>query len=250
MKACSICGESFINGRTYSNHVRWKHKKIEYKRISCNFCQVDIRCENITNHLSVCRKNPANFINCKQCNKSITGAYKVQFCNRSCSAKYNNARRVGHNGDKSYMTPEWRKNLSDKTKANWKKGLLKAPTHLPMFSSKNERAITKHFKESYPHDEWKSGGRLILSNGSFLSRDLWSDKLKICFEYDGIWHFKDIKGQLQKKQLKDTLLEEWCIQNKYRLVRIDELNYKYIEQIVDLIYRRDDTILKIGDRYR
>lgn len=116
-------------------------------------------------------------------------------------------------------------------------------------SSKNERAIVEYFKKSYPDDEWKTAGRLVLSDGSFLARDLWSDKLKVCFEYDGIWHFKDICGQLSKKQIKDKLLEEWCINNSYRLIRIDEKEYKNIKQIVDLIYKNKEQIIKIGTRY-
>ena len=78
---------------------------------------------------------------------------------------------------------------------------------------------------------------------------MWSDVLKVCFEYDGIWHFKDIYGQLDKKQNKDKLLELWCINNNYRLVRVDEDCYKNIQQIEELIYNSLDAIIKIGNSY-
>jgi hypothetical protein len=78
---------------------------------------------------------------------------------------------------------------------------------------------------------------------------MWSDKLKICFEYDGVWHFKDIHNQLAKKQLKDALLEQWCLLNNYRLIRVDEDFYINIQQIEELIYKQTDKIIKIGNRY-
>jgi hypothetical protein len=117
-----------------------------------------------------------------------------------------------------------------------------------LFSSKNERLIVKHFKTNHNDDEWKSSGRLQFK-GLNIVRDMWSDKLKICFEYDGIWHFKDIHNQLERKQLIDAALEEWCILNNYRLIRIDEDDYTNISQIESLIYNNDDLIIKVGSRY-
>jgi hypothetical protein len=114
--------------------------------------------------------------------------------------------------------------------------------------SKNERLIVKYFKENFAADEWKSGGCLNV-NDSKLVRDMWSDKLKVCFEYDGIWHFKDIHGQLESKQLKDRLLESWCIENDYRLIRIDEDSFENVNQIVDFIYNDVRKIIKHGIRY-
>jgi hypothetical protein len=133
-------------------------------------------------------------------------------------------------------------------KQNWKEGKL-SYSQKRLFSSKIEGEIVTHFKKKFPHDKWKSGGRLALNDTENLSRDLWSDKLKICFEYDGVWHFKDIYGQLNKKQIKDKLFEQWCINNNYRLVRVDENFYKNIQQIEDLIYNNNCNIIKIGARY-
>ncbi len=119
---------------------------------------------------------------------------------------------------------------------------------LKIFSSKNERAIIKYFKENFPNDEWTSGG-MIIQDGVRISRDMYSNKLKVCFEYDGIWHFKDIHDQLESKQHKDQLLEEWCLENDYRLIRVDELVYENENQIVDLVYNNKEQIIKIGKRY-
>jgi hypothetical protein len=247
MKICNECGEEFENHKVYSNHVRWKHKKVEYKRTKCPYCDYEARNENYEKHLKYCFKNPINIINCLNCGK-LAGGHKIKFCSQSCSAIYNNSKRDHDKIDRSYMTPEWKDIQRQKTLENWRDGKYSMERKIT-FSSKNERAVVKHIKETFPDDEWKSGGILKFADGNLLSRDLWSDKLKVCFEYDGIWHFKDIHGQLAKKQLKDRLLEEWCKEKGYRLIRVDEDVYKNPEQIVDLIYHQSEQIIKLGNRY-
>lgn len=242
MKQCEICNITFTNPKTYSNHVRWKHKKIEYKRKKCNCCKKDIRIENFSKHATTCKLKP-----CKHCGNNILGGRNV-FCNSKCSAVFNNKHKDYKNVDRSYITEEWRAIQSKHTKAHWNKGTHTAQRVI--FSSKNERKIVEHFKTQFSGDEWKSGGRLKLNKNVFLSRDMWSDKLKICFEYDGIWHFENIKGQLKIKQTKDALLEKWCIKNNYRLIRIDENFYEGVEQIVNLIYNNKQSVVKIGNRYK
>jgi DNA-directed RNA polymerase subunit RPC12/RpoP len=247
MKNCNECGEKFENNKIYANHVRWKHKKIEYKRIQCPYCDYNVRNENYNKHIEVCPKSNHNIFNCLNCGE-IGKNHGIKFCSRSCSAIYNNQKRKYNKIDRSYITPEWRDAQRQRALKNWRNGLFNMERKI-FFNSKNERAIVKYIKENYPNDEWKSGGVLNFSDGNIIARDLWSDKLKICFEYDGVWHFKDIHGQLEKKQIKDRLLEEWCKANNYRLVRIDENMYKGFDQIVDLLYNRKEKIIKIGDRY-
>lgn len=247
MKICNECGEEFENHKVYSNHVRWKHKKVEYKRTKCPYCDYEARNENYEKHLIVCEKNPNNSVECKECSKTIHKKGAI-FCCRSCRAKYSNRNRAPFETDRSYITPEWKDKQRQKTLEGWRNGVYDIERR-PVFSSKQERAIVKYIKEAFPNDEWKSGGILKFTDGNLLSRDLWSDKLKVCFEYDGIWHFKDIHGQLAKKQLKDRLLEEWCKEKGYRLIRVDEDVYKNPEQIVDLIYHQSEQIIKLGNRY-
>lgn len=241
MKQCEICNITFTNAKSYSNHIRWKHKKIEYKRQLCNCCNKNIRIENFAKHNDVCKIK-----HCKHCGAEIKGGRNV-FCNSKCSAAFNKNHKDYDKIDRSYITEEWKKTQSNYTKMHWNNKVHK--TSRIIFSSKNERKIVKHFKEKFILDEWKSGGRLKLDEDVFLSRDMWSDKLKICFEYDGVWHFKDIKGQLASKQRKDMLLENWCIQNKYRLVRVDEDAFEGIDQIENLIYNDLRPTIKIGNRY-
>jgi hypothetical protein len=247
MRTCNECNITFESNRSYSNHVRWNHLHVEYKRTKCQFCNKKIRNENFEKHLATCQYNITFKKNCLTCNKEIFGKDK-KFCSCSCSATHNNLKKDYTIVDRSYITPEWKEKQRQNTLKAWKNG-IHSIDRKTIYTSKNERAIVKYFRETYPKDEWKTGGRLVLSDGTFLARDLWSDKLKICFEYDGIWHFKDIHGQLNKKQTKDRLLEEWCKDNKYRLIRIDENSYKDIKQIESLIYNQKEQIIKVGDRY-
>lgn len=96
----------------------------------------------------------------------------------------------------------------------------------------------------------------VTSGGGFkykdkiLTRDIYSNDLKIIVEYDGVWHFKDIHGQLEEKKIKDRLLEEWVIDNDWRIVRISDDLYrkekgKYLEILINSIYNRLDKVIKI-----
>ena len=121
------------------------------------------------------------------------------------------------------------------------------------FTSKNERKIRDFIKSKFPEDNWTFGGHIVI-DGLGITRDLYSNKLKICFEYDGVWHFKDIHGQLESKQKKDYALEKWCKINGYRLIRISESWFteelkSNVNEVVSIIYNTTDQILKFGKEY-
>lgn len=88
MKICKYCGEEFENGRTYSNHVRWKHKK---KEIKCQYCNEVFSC-GIEQHEKSCYLNPKNKRNCPVCNTIIKILYN-KYCSRSCAGKINSIDR-------------------------------------------------------------------------------------------------------------------------------------------------------------
>jgi len=122
-----------------------------------------------------------------------------------------------------------------------------------IFTSKGEVEIREYFMANFPIDGWTFGG-CLRCEGEGIVRDLYSNKLKICIEYDGIWHFKDIHGQLIRKQLKDDLLEKWCLANDWRLIRIDEDVYlknkkESLDLLVEFAYHSNTKIIKLGSRY-
>ncbi len=130
---------------------------------------------------------------------------------------------------------ESRKKLGDSMRKKWIEdpdfrnrclgGIMNSVPRRKMFTSKGETDIRQWFKETYPEQGWTHGGQLR-HNGLRISRDLYSNKLKVCIEYDGIWHFKDINSQLCQKQAKDAALEDWCMENGWKLIRIRDEIYQ------------------------
>jgi hypothetical protein len=124
-------------------------------------------------------------------------------CSRSCLASLSNKDRIKNGYTQPSWTDEMRESASIKSKKLWEdedyaKRVLENNRR---FTSKNEVIIRDYFIDKFPGDEWTYGGSLKVQD-ELIIRDLYSPKLKICFEYDGVWHFRDIKGQLAKKTEK------------------------------------------------
>ena len=131
--------------------------------------------------------------------------------------------------------------------------LLQAALNRHIFTSKNEVLIRDFIINNHKEDEWTFGG--ILKCGNYrIVRDLYSSKLKICFEYDGIWHFKDIHGQLEDKRNKDNALEKWCLENNWTLIRVSETWFqkhnKDVKEIENILYNSKVSIIKLGEEYK
>lgn len=246
MKVCKYCNKE-IEGKhsIYANHVRWCDKNTTNgdkggSKIS----------EAKKKYYEDNRKILEYDVSCKICNKNFK-LYKTSsefrkrknkfFCSNKCSI--------------SRSSFETRIKISKSSKNLWKNEeyanrIIQNNTNRnKRFTSKGEEEIKKHLKENYKSDNWTSGGGFKYK-GKILTRDIYSNDLKIVIEYDGIWHFKDIHGQLEEKQLKDKLLEEWIIDNDWRIVRISDDLYrkdkvKYLEILINSIYNKSDKVLKI-----
>jgi hypothetical protein len=244
MKKCDICGQLFDNHSQFANHVRWNHKRKE--NTSQKFSESAIlhniskQGEWITEEVKCSKPNCENLVIIKY--RSKKGPKVKNFCSRSCS------------NSRGPRDENFKKKVSESMKNHWEIGTYSNIDYTlnKKFSSKIERLISDYFKNKFPIDEWKTGGNIKCGDYR-LSRDLWSDKLKICFEFDGIWHFKDINNQLEIKQKKDTALEDWCIQNDYRLIRLQDGFYDNIEKILFeleiIIYKTNTKIVKLGELY-
>jgi len=243
MYKCEDCKLEFESFQAKANHIRWHHtdnteyyKKSSAAAILANekvygkWLEEETKCSN-----SGCD----NIVSIKYREGKKKEKY---FCSRSCANSRGKRSLETKNKIRLGVKTAWKNEVYDN------ESYYKKISKNKYFSSKKEREISAFFKEKYPNYEWKTGGRLIFEETS-LTRDLYSNKLKVCFEFDGIWHFKDIHNQLKEKQLKDKLLEKWCGENNYRLIRIDELEYETPEQIEELIFKRNDPIIKIGKRY-
>lgn len=164
---------------------------------------------------------------CNHCNAIIE--YKRRrnnFCSKNCSASANNKGRVHSEIVKNKI----RKNTSISILKKWKDKEYASKCLVSLgkrkFNSKGEIEVRNYLINKFPEHNWSSGGFLDIGNKKMITVDIFSKKIKVCIEYDGIWHFKDIKGQLKRKQEKDNKLNDWCAKNGYRMIRISEDYYK------------------------
>lgn len=244
-RTCQYCNETFLNieGKVHSNHVRWC-KKNPNDTTSKLHNGSDIKFGAVKEFVVTCNKCNTDFI-VKEREKQFPKKL-VYFCNRSCAnsrsqtSEANEIRKIKN---------------SIASKLLWQDAdyVLKMNIgNSARFTSKAEVHIREYFINNFD-DDWTFGG-CIKYNDLMISRDLFSKKLKICFEYDGIWHFKDIHHQLENKQAKDKALEEWCIEKGWRLIRMSEsfhLEHKedFVYIIEDAIYNKQDQIIKFGKEY-
>ena len=232
-RLCQHCGKEFknIGGSIFANHVRWCDKnlyrdiELEKEHFRKNVNITNNRIHGIKQYYIVC---------CFKCNQyyviekrelSFLKKYKF-FCSRTCANT-----RPHSKEDKLKIKNSICKNgqsLSEYIKQLWKdpdysKRVL---NHNKCFTSKGERELRDWFINTFQNEEWTYGGSLTYMNVNGIVRDLYSKKLKVCVEYDGEWHFKELIGQLQSKQMKDQALESWCIENGWRLIRIKDEIYQ------------------------
>jgi hypothetical protein len=183
MKHCTLCGEAFTNIKTYANHIRWNHKKIDYRRQQCDFCKKSLRAENYNKHITVCIKNPSNIKLCKNCNKPVRSVYE-KFCSLSCSATYNNTHKL--HGTRRSKLEVWLEN----------------------------KLIT-----NFPNLEFHFNKKDTI--GSEL--DIFIPQLRLAFELNGIYHYKSIHGPalLQRIQNNDLNKHNICIERGIKLYSVD-----------------------------
>lgn len=242
---CHNCKKEFE--QELKHHVR--RKKIGQRNFYCSYkC-----CGKKVGGLNRCKQTEKTCSYCKKKFLSSVGVKGKKCCSIKCARTFASTFTL--------HTAESRERMSKTMIQKWKNDSSyanKCLTNLKnvgkrRFTSKGEEEIRNYIMRNHKNDEWTFGGH-IHHNGVRLVRDLYSDKIKVCVEYDGVWHFKDIHGQLAEKQIKDKMLLDWCKVNGYRLIRIDESVFKtnkkqYMHKIEDWIYNTDESKKLIGNRY-
>jgi very-short-patch-repair endonuclease len=244
---CKYCGEKFKKHSKYAAHIRWCKNNPDYEKLT-NFDSMKIGVnKKLDERLGKIKEFKVPCFLCKKIffikerEKQFPKKEKY-FCSRSCANTRKHSNETKKKISKS-ITPISRKYWKNK---NYIKKQLK--NNKNFFTSKGEEEIKKYFKYNFPKDRWTFGGNIRFNNFPLI-RDLYSNKLKVCIEYDGIWHFEDIKGQLEYKQRQDLSLELWCIKNGYRLIRIKEERYYedeefWINRLVNEVKNGDASIVK------
>lgn len=260
-RTCKYCEKTFtdMSGKVFANHVRWCDKnKTNGDKGRSNISKGinkghDKRIGQIKSFTKICANSDCNSIfvvNCRSHNLNNTSNYCSIECRNIVSAHVDRIWTDEMKSEVSIRSKElWtqdeyiEKQMKNNMGANGKR----------RFTSKGEEEMREYFKTKFPDDGWTHGGSLKMGEHR-LVRDLFSKQLKVCIEYDGIWHFKDIKCQLERKQIKDLALEEWCKENGWRLIRIDEDVYNAdkkstLELLESHVYNTNISVIKIGERY-
>lgn len=240
---CDVCGFTTENGKILSNHKRWKH-------IAGKGSQRYSDCIEKLKKSRVVERITKDFI-CPICGKTFTITNTESY--------FNSKRFLQHSHCCSSSCAHTR-SLSDETKQKLSAYAKDHPTGFasPDFvqkgtrknHSKRELEIVDYLKANFPDDDWKQGfvqGKTKY-NGCYLNPDIHSNKLHVVIEYDGIWHFKDINGQLAYKQAVDRAMTNWCKENNYKLIRIDEELNITNAQIVDAIYNNNSQLILFNSK--
>lgn len=235
---CELCDFCTENGKVMSNHKRWKHITPKGSE----------KYDATVQKLSKERRERIRFQQiCPECKKAFEViATKTQiennkyrhYCSKFCAnkqgSKYVDYSKVSiwqKEHPTGCFSTEWKLAHPDSN--------VSKKNH-----SKRELEIVSYFKSKFPDDEWKQG--LIdgdhRHNGILLCPDLWSKKIGVVIEYDGIWHFEDIHNQLEHKQKTDKELMQFCRDNNLRIIRIDEELKLTNEQIENAIYNSNKMV--------
>lgn len=244
------CGKEFNNSQSINGHK--SHCIIHLKNIKRLNIRKNVDCENKSKisksmfEFQLKKKEYANLVwteqknVCEHCGKVMLVKYgSGRFCSRKCANTRTHTEETKQKMSKASIKNKAYLNFTDYTGGRKENRCNR---------SKREKEIARYFIEKYPDEQFTYGG-FGKVDGAMLTVDLYSRKLKVILEYDGIWHFKDIKNQLKSKQEKDIKLLMWVINSDYRLIRIDENEKLSLNEIDNLVFKRTDKIILAGNRY-
>lgn len=178
---------------------------------------------------------------CKNCNDTLPYTSSIKNSKRSYCKKPE-CQFIAHSigGHAASKIPR----IAWKTNPKWlqNSGTIKSKNQKKRLSSKGERKLLKLIKEKFIQYKWESGGHHYIGNNIYKSHDIYCKELKLIIEYDGIYHFKNIYGNLLQVQQKDNQLEKWCKENKWKLIRINEKTFNNVPNILNNIFQMIQNI--------
>jgi very-short-patch-repair endonuclease len=229
--------EKCLNDRQKSANIRATHS-YETTAIATKKCIAD----KVEKQTEIYNLNPQK---CKNCNdilpyKTIKSMKRRKYCKKpECQyiAHSIGGKKASHTPRTAWKTnPKWLNHMGvNDTSTKQKK----------RFSSKGEKILLINIKEHFPQYKWQSGGRHNIGNNIYKSHDIYCKELQLILEYDGIYHFKNIYGNLLQVQQKDNQLEKWCTENKWKLIRINEKTFNKVPNILDKIYDMITNIVSL-----
>ena len=259
-KYCPVCNKDLSGMRItdVGNHIKW----CKFKSAPTNvYSQAKIKADNA-------RLGQYNVysVKCSKCGKLVEvrerstkfPSKQKYYCSRSCA----NSRNIS----KLHLRQIWTQQKKEKAKVQARVNMKKlwqneqyANRQLnrdKFFTSKGQRLIRDTIISNHPDDNWTWGCLNKKFKELVFRPDMFSHKLKLVFQYDGIGHFKNIYKDydFQKGKLKQALLQQWCIQNGYKLLRISESWFhsigKDVSIVQNILYSLQNPITKLGAEYQ
>lgn len=142
-----------------------------------------------------------------------------------------------------HMTQETKDKISKGIKSQFQKHpekfqkFLSSHTQNVKFYSKGEKELLGLLQSKFPEHHFTCGSLRKIGEGIYKSLDAYSDSLKLIIEYDGIYHFEEIYGNLEEVQYKDRLLEQWCVDNGWKIIRVNEITFQqHHDDVLSEIY--------------
>lgn len=244
-RICKHCKQEFVlASNVFSNHVRWCTERPKKEGVN----SLSLAMREFHNKNSGEIKDFNVFCANSKCGVSFVvrerefkfPSKERYFCSRSCANRRIQTLEVNQKRSVS-SRKTWEEKISQMTEEE----LNSLKNKTKCFTSQGERDLLALLQARLPEYEFTTGGSIAI-NKTMVQRDIFSKTCKIVIEYDGPWHFVSITGEanLKKKQYKDGLLNAWCIENNYRLIRVSPFDFKkfpeLFDNLVDLITNNSD----------
>lgn len=252
-KICPVCDKDLSGMRItdVGNHIKWckfKHNPDNTYSQAMKKANV-IRFGAFASYKVTCNKCGTEF-EVRQ-REHLFPKKEKYFCSRSCA------------NSRSNLSQSWTQQKKEKAKVQARVNMKKlwqneqyAKRCLSIFTSKGQRLIRDTIIQKHSNDNWTWGSLNKKYKELVFHPDMFSHKLKIVFQYDGIYHFKTIyrNQDLQKSKLKQKVLQQWCIQNGYKLLRISESWFhsigKDVSIVQNILYSLENPVTKLGAEYQ